>query len=596
MKMVKVILSGLLVFGMSANAWGMDDGENSSTSSKGPISSKDPMPLNLQHSFCFEEVGASTLTTAYEELDLSEFINFTNFSLSTDDTALLNALKNRLRITKKSGPLNCLLIQGPMGSGKQKLAEYLAHEIGFKFEEVNILSLLTKISAGNGFLALLELFESIKRNNLRPTIILIPHIDLLFKNIEDEQIQHLLAKQFCDSLLEFKKYAKQLFFVLTTSNYIFVPKVIKLTTINNTMALSLPKQTKRQLILNNLLQRASGLTVENTLSQEYAQKTAGWTLRELATLISEGTKQVRSVAPRERQAALKSNLANTLKRILALYKIEFAPHQPHTTLYFSDDVNKLINPIIMQLKINPELQENNSTVQTSSLMLYGSPGVGKSELANKIAWEAKAKFIKLLGANIVNKMQGSGSEKISLTFSRAKSLPGRVVVFIDELESLSTQKAASKGTGEDNQRAMTTLWDELITCEKHHPNIFIIAASNNLKLLKRQIKDRFDQAFKIEYPDQKLREKMIKGHAETLGKTIETNFKVKVKKPGWFGDAEQEKQVDTVKHFATKTKNWDARNIYKMVKAAAIASEGTVIKGKALDRAFENRQKFRKNS
>ncbi len=560
----QILLLTVLSVGIGTSAWSMDD--------KSPTS-----------------------TTTYEERGLSESVNFACFSLSAEDTALLNTLKKRLQITKKSGLSNCLLIQGPMGSGKQKLAEHIAHEVGFKFEEVNILPLIRNIMAGNGSLALLELFEGIKRNNCQATIILIPYIDLLFKSIEDEQIKHLLAKQFCESLLDFHKYAKYLFFVLTTSNYLFVPKVIKLSTINNTVALSLPKQAKRKLILRDLIQ-GMGISVENNVSQEYAQKTAGWTLRELATLICETSKQVRSVAPTERQAALKSNLANTLKKIQALYKIEFAPHQPHTTLYFSDDVNKLINPIIMQLKKNPELQENNNTVQTSSLMLYGSPGVGKSELANKIAWEAKAKFIKLLGANIVNKMQGSGSEKISLTFSRAKSLPGRVVIFIDELESLSTHKAASKGTGEDNQRAMTTLWDELITCEKYHPNIFIIAATNNLKLLKRQIKDRFDQAFKIEYPDKKLRENMIKAHAQTLGKTIERKFKVKVKNPSWFGDAEQEKQVVTIKHFATKTKNWDARNIYKMVKAAAIVTEGTVIKGKALDRAFENRKKFREDS
>ena len=81
----------------------------------------------------------------------------------------------------------------------------------------------------------------------------------------------------------------------------------------------------------------------------------------------------------------------------------------------------------------PELFEHFGINPPRGIVLFGAPGTGKTLLAQAIANEAKANFIKIKGPELISKWVGESEKAVREVFKKAKqSSPS--IIFLDEFE------------------------------------------------------------------------------------------------------------------------------------------------------------------
>ena len=144
-----------------------------------------------------------------------------------------------------------------------------------------------------------------------------------------------------------------------------------------------------------------------------------------------------------------------------------------------EDVKEVLLDVIDQFK-NPEKYEYFDIKPIKSLLLYGSPGTGKTFIANAFANEVDAKFIKINMGDTASKYQGETGNRIKKIFDDARRESGKVVLFLDEVDSV----AVKRGDGSNDKEKNSTL--NVLLCEmssEENDNIFMLFATNHIDLL-----------------------------------------------------------------------------------------------------------------
>ena len=144
-----------------------------------------------------------------------------------------------------------------------------------------------------------------------------------------------------------------------------------------------------------------------------------------------------------------------------------------------EDVKEVLLDVIDQFK-NPEKYEYFDIEPIKSLLLYGSPGTGKTFIANAFANEVDAKFIKINMGDTASKYQGETGNRIKKIFDDARKESGKVVLFLDEVDSV----AVKRGDGSNDKEKNSTL--NVLLCEmssEENDNIFMLFATNHIDLL-----------------------------------------------------------------------------------------------------------------
>jgi AAA+ superfamily predicted ATPase len=182
---------------------------------------------------------------------------------------------------------------------------------------------------------------------------------------------------------------------------------------------------------------------------------------------------------------------------------------PEETLKDVIGVPAEIKRLIAKLK-EPHLYDNQLIPRY--LLLHGPSGTGKSLLARAIAGETKRKLSYLTSANIVNKYQGSGAAAIRQLFEDALELDEPVVVWIDELDGITSEGDNSNSNNKSYLEARRVLYDYL---DRENSNIFFIGTTNHLDKIDTTIIDRFRTAtFKIDLLNQQDREALLRHYFE----------------------------------------------------------------------------------
>ncbi|MGB8367604.1 MAG: ATP-binding protein [Candidatus Babeliales bacterium] len=172
------------------------------------------------------------------------------------------------------------------------------------------------------------------------------------------------------------------------------------------------------------------------------------------------------------------------------------------------------------------------------MLLYGPPGVGKTEIVEAMANESNCKFFTISASEIVNGYKGSGSASIQEIFSKAKAVNSDkgVIVFIDELERLSPRTTdekvqfSSPYEGQEEGNSLTQIWIEHDNCLKRHNNILIVAETNKFELADKRIRDRF-WCIEFSCPNEEDAYKILKNKAQQHSVSLtESDFKSLAKK------------------------------------------------------------------
>ncbi|MGG7142379.1 ATP-dependent metallopeptidase FtsH/Yme1/Tma family protein [Clostridium nigeriense] len=202
---------------------------------------------------------------------------------------------------------------------------------------------------------------------------------------------------------------------------------------------------------------------------------------------------------------------------------------------------------------NPDKYKEYGARMPKGVILYGSPGTGKTLLAKAVAGEAKVPFYALSGSDFVQVYVGVGAARIRNLFKKAKA-HGKAVIFIDEIDAIGKKRGgsnASSGNDERDQTLNALLTEMSGFGEKE--GIVVIAATNRLDTLDSALlrPGRFDRHIEVSLPDLAAREKIISLHLKNKPHN-EINIKDIARKTAYFSGAKLESLINEAAIIAAK--------------------------------------------
>jgi len=144
----------------------------------------------------------------------------------------------------------------------------------------------------------------------------------------------------------------------------------------------------------------------------------------------------------------------------------------------------------------------------NGLLLFGPPGTGKTLIGKAIAYESGATFFSISSSSLTSKWIGEG-EKLVRTLFAVAAYREPAVVFIDEIDSLLTQRKADEN--EASRRIKTEFLVQLDgTGTSGRGRVLVIGATNRPHELDDAARRRFVKRLYIPLPARSDREILLR--------------------------------------------------------------------------------------
>lgn len=163
------------------------------------------------------------------------------------------------------------------------------------------------------------------------------------------------------------------------------------------------------------------------------------------------------------------------------------------------------------------------------MLLYGPPGTGKTLLARAVAHHTDCKFIRVSGAELVQKYIGEGSRMVRELFVMARE-HAPSIIFMDEIDSIGSARTegsggSSSGGDSEVQRTMLELLNQLDGFEAVQ-NIKVIMATNRIDILDPALlrPGRIDRKIEFPPPNETARAEILRIHSRKMNLTRGINL------------------------------------------------------------------------
>ncbi len=150
-------------------------------------------------------------------------------------------------------------------------------------------------------------------------------------------------------------------------------------------------------------------------------------------------------------------------------------------------------------------------------LLVGTPGTGKTLLAQAVAGEANVPFFSISGSEFVEMFVGMGAARVRDLFKQAQE-KAPCIVFIDEIDAIGKKRDGTMiGGNDEREQTLNQLLTEMDGFDSSK-GVVILAATNRPESLDQALlrPGRFDRRVPVELPDLAGREAILRVHAKDV--------------------------------------------------------------------------------
>ena len=201
------------------------------------------------------------------------------------------------------------------------------------------------------------------------------------------------------------------------------------------------------------------------------------------------------------------NVVEQLKAQAGQFKQVDIPKEKFTDVGGNKDAKEIIEDTVLSYIRNPKEYLKSGRKAPKGVLMYGTPGTGKTLLATATAGEAGVPFFSISGSEFVEKYVGVGAARVRDLFGQARNAAKSsdkktAIIFIDEIDAFGKKRASDgeKGNSESEQ-TLNQLLKEMegfgndLKCK-----IIVMTATNRLDILDPALTSRFDNQIEIANP------------------------------------------------------------------------------------------------
>jgi transitional endoplasmic reticulum ATPase len=458
-----------------------------------------------------------------------------------------------------------VLLHGPPGTGKTLLAKAVANETNANFYSIGGPEIMSKFY-GESEEKLREIFNQAQEN--APSIIFIDEIDSIAPKREEVSgdVEKRIVSQLLTLMDGLKTRGKVVIIAATNRPNAIDPALRRPGRFDREIEIGIPDEEGRYDILQI---HTRGMPLEQDINlKSYAKVTHGFVGADLEMVAKEAA--MRSL----RRIISEINLKETKVPVNVLNKIK-------VTNQDFDDALKDVHPSAMREvlvqkpnidwkdvgglnNVKEELKEaiewplkhadlfNKADIKPpKGILLYGSPGTGKTLLAKAVASTSESNFISIKGPELLSKWVGESEKGIREVFRKARQA-APCVIFFDEIDAIAPRRSGTNG-GDSHvtERLVSQMLTELDGLEDLK-GVVIIGATNRPDIIDEALlrPGRFDRLLEIPMPDKDTRKQILQIH---------------LKKKPLGADVNMDKLVDL-------TDRYTGAEIEALVNAAAISA------------------------
>ncbi|MBX7494377.1 CDC48 family AAA ATPase [Qipengyuania sp. 6B39] len=443
-------------------------------------------------------------------------------------------------------PPKGVLLHGPPGTGKTRLAQAVANESDANFFIINGPEIMGS-GYGESEKALREVFEQATKS--APAIVFIDEIDSIAPKrdrVPGEAEKRLVAQLL--TLMDGLEARSNLVVIAATNRPDAIDEALRRPgRFDREIVIGVPDEKGRREILGI---HTRGMPLGDKVDlNELAKGTYGFVGADIAALAREAAiDAVRRIMPKidldertippevlDELYVGREDFLSALKRIQPSAMREVMVQVPNVGWDdiggVGDAIGKLKEGIELPMK-NPDAFHRLGIRPAKGFLLYGPPGTGKTLLAKAVAKEAEANFISMKSSDLLSKWYGESEQQIARMFKRARSV-APCVIFIDEIDSLVPARGSGQGEPQVTGRVVNTILAEMDGLEELQ-SVVVIGATNRPTLVDPALlrPGRFDELVYVGTPDKAGREQILGIHtantplagdvslADVAGKTV----------------------------------------------------------------------------
>ncbi|MDF2676919.1 MAG: ftsH1 [Bacillota bacterium] len=202
---------------------------------------------------------------------------------------------------------------------------------------------------------------------------------------------------------------------------------------------------------------------------------------------------------------------------------------------------------------NPEKYQKFNARMPKGVLLYGSPGTGKTLMAKALAKEAGVPFYAVSGSDFVQVYAGLGAGRIRTLFKKAKQSK-KSVIFIDEIDAIGKKRMGGNMRGSDEgDRTLNALLTEM-SGFGDGSGIIVVAATNRIDTLDQALlrPGRFDRQIEIMLPDRNARKDILNLYIQKRNCNKNINLEKLADLTVYFSGAQLENLINEASLIAVK--------------------------------------------